>query len=333
MVGAVLGAAYALRAVGDVTGGALSWLSPIGWYQAMHAFSGLRWWPAGLLAAAVVVTVPAAVALFGRRDVGGGLWAARPGPAVAGRGLHGALGLTWRLQRTSVAGWSAGLLLTGVAYGSIGDSAGELLGDSGAAREVFVGGGDLVAGFFATSGVVLALFAAGFAVSSALRLRGEEDDGRAEVLLATALRRRDWLGAHAAVTAAGSLVVLASGALGIGLGYLGVTGDGAGAVRNAVPVLTYAGPVLVLATLALLVQAVVPRLAVLAWVPLVLAVVVAFFGELWRLPGWVRGLSPYDHLALAPVEAVDWVAVVVVPLVALALGVAAQVTLDRRDIG
>ena len=26
----------------------LTWLSPIGWYQAMHAFSGLRWWPAAL---------------------------------------------------------------------------------------------------------------------------------------------------------------------------------------------------------------------------------------------------------------------------------------------
>jgi ABC-2 type transport system permease protein len=37
LTGAVLGISYALRAIGDVSGGALSWLSPIGWYQAMHA--------------------------------------------------------------------------------------------------------------------------------------------------------------------------------------------------------------------------------------------------------------------------------------------------------
>ena len=51
IAGAVIGVAYVLRAVGDVGASALSWLSPIGWYQGMHAFSGLRWWPALLLLA------------------------------------------------------------------------------------------------------------------------------------------------------------------------------------------------------------------------------------------------------------------------------------------
>ena len=60
IAGAVIGVAYVLRAIGDVSTPALSWLSPIGWYQAMHAFSGLRWWPALLPASrarCVVVAV------------------------------------------------------------------------------------------------------------------------------------------------------------------------------------------------------------------------------------------------------------------------------------
>ena len=40
LAGAVLGLAYGLRAIGDVGNGRCRWLSPIGWYQAMHAFSG-----------------------------------------------------------------------------------------------------------------------------------------------------------------------------------------------------------------------------------------------------------------------------------------------------
>ena len=43
IAGAVIGVAYVLRAVGDVSAHALSWVSPIGWYQATRAFSGLRW--------------------------------------------------------------------------------------------------------------------------------------------------------------------------------------------------------------------------------------------------------------------------------------------------
>src|SRR5262245_55855850 len=51
LAGVVIGVSYTLRAVGDVSNPALSWLSPIGWYQGMHPFSGVRWWPALLLLA------------------------------------------------------------------------------------------------------------------------------------------------------------------------------------------------------------------------------------------------------------------------------------------
>src|SRR5262249_20625093 len=49
-----LGAAYVLRVVGDVSGmgdGAVSWLtwlSPIGWVQAIRPYGGDHWWPAAL---------------------------------------------------------------------------------------------------------------------------------------------------------------------------------------------------------------------------------------------------------------------------------------------
>ena len=58
-------------------------------------------------------------------------------------------------------------------------------------------------GFYATSIVMLALLAAGFAISSALRPHGEEDGGRLEALLATALPRSRWLLGHVAVTVVG----------------------------------------------------------------------------------------------------------------------------------
>ena len=204
IAGAAIGVAYVLRAIGDVGNGVLSWLSPIGWSQAMHAYSGERWWPALLLVAATTVTAGAAYAVFARRDVGAGIWPARPGPARAPVGLRGSLGLAWRLQRGSLLAWAAGLFVGGIAYGSIGDDVDEpdrrLRLRAGRVRRRRP---DLVDSFYATAALMLALIGTGFAISSALRPRGEENDGQVESLLATALPRSRWLASHLVITVRG----------------------------------------------------------------------------------------------------------------------------------
>ncbi|HEY7718733.1 MAG TPA: ABC transporter permease, partial [Pedococcus sp.] len=173
LTGVVLGAAYVLRAIGDIGAPALSWLSPIGWYQAMHAFSGLRWWPVLLLGLAAAASTVVALAVFVRRDHGSGVLADRPGPARAAPGLSTAFGLGWRLQRGALLGWSLGLFLTAASYGSLGNNVADLLGE-GAAQEMFARGGHrLVDGFYAVSVVLLALMASAYALTSALRSRSD----------------------------------------------------------------------------------------------------------------------------------------------------------------
>jgi len=333
IAGVVIGVAFVLRAIGDVGSSALTWLSPIGWYQGMHAFSGLRWWPALLLLAGSAVSALAAYAVFQRRDIGSGVMAARPGPDRAGAGLGGPFGLAWHLQRASVIGWTAGLFLMGVAYGSIGNDVGDLVGDSETSKDLFLqGSADLVDGFYATALLMLSLIACGFAISSALRPRGEEDTGRVESLLATAVRRRDWLLGHVAVTVLGALVVLAASALGLGVGYALVTGDSGAVDQFLLPLLSYVTPVLVLAAVAWLLVGLNPRLGILAWLPLLLAVVVMFFGDLLQLPQWLQDISPFEHLALVPAEDFRWAPFVRLAVVAAAISLAGQVAFVRRDI-
>ena len=334
LVGVVLGVAYALRAIGDVSNQALSWLSPIGWYQGMHAFSGLRWWPVLPLLAATLLTCWIGYAVFLRRDFGAGVLAARPGPAYAGPGLQGALGLAWRLQRGAVLGWAAGLLVTGVAYGSIGDDVGDLIGDSSSAtRDMFLQAkGALVDAFYATSIIMLALIAAGFAVSSALRPRSEEDNGLVESLLATGLTRRRWLLAHVTVTVLGTVAVVLCAGLGLGLGYAMVTGDTSKTGEYTLATLGYLAPVLVLAGLARLLYGLSARAAGAAWLGLVLSVVVMLFGELLQIPQWLQDLSPFEHLALVPAEDFRWLPFLVLLALAGALSAAGQWSFARRDV-
>jgi ABC-2 type transport system permease protein len=333
ITGAALVVSYVLRAIGDIGNGVLSWLSPIGWAQALHSFSGDRWWPALISLAAVVVLLVVTVRLFAHRDFGAGVWAGRPGPARAGAGLQGAFGLAWRLQRGTVIGWTVGLLLTGLAYGAIGDDVGDLIGDSQYSRDVFgQGGGSLVDSFYAVAALLLALIAAGFAISSALRLRGEEDAGRTEALMSAPLSRWRWALSHLTVTVLGSVVVVAAAGLGMGLGYTMVTGDGSAVGRLFGATLPYVVPVLVLVAVTWLVYGLAPRLASIGWLLLAFCAVVLLFGESLRLPQWLMDLSPFARLALAPAEPFAWNPVLVQSALVALVGAGGFAALRHRDL-
>ncbi len=333
ITGAVIGASYVLRAIGDVGWPVLSWLSPIGWYQSIHAFSGLRWWPLVLLILAAAGVSTAALWTFGRRDHGAGVFAARPGPARASGFLSTPLGLAWRLQRGGVVGWTVGLFLTGLAYGSLGSGVGDLLGDSATTEEMFVrGGADLVKGFYATAILMLALLSCGYAISSAMRPRHEEASGLLEVLLATGLSRTRWLAVQVLLTVSGTCLVVVSSGLGLGMGYTLAADDPTTGATYLLATVPYVAPVLVLSAIARLLYGLAPRLTSLAWAGLVFAFVVMLFGGVFRMPQWLQDLSPFHHLAATPAEDFRWQPFGALALLAAMTSAVGQVLFRRRDL-
>lgn len=333
ITGAVIGVSYALRAIGDVSGGRLSWASPIGWYQAMRAYAGERWWPLLLLAGLALAVTLIAYAAFDRRDLGAGVLAARPGPARASSVLGTGMGLAWRLQRSSLAGWTAGMVLAGLAYGSIGDDVEALVGDSEAARSMFGLSGDVVLdGFYAASAAILAVMVSGFTVSSALRPRTEEDQGRLEPLAATALPRIRWLLGHLLITVLGTVLVLGLTGLGLGLSYGAVSGDWDRVGQLTLACVAVAPPVLVLGAIARLLHGWLPQLASLAWLAVLFCAVVMFFGELLDFPRWVVDLSPFSHAGTYPAEPMDWGGFAMLLAAAAGVSAAGVWGFTRRDL-
>jgi ABC-2 type transport system permease protein len=329
----VLGVAYGVRAIGDISGGGLSWLSPIGWYQAMHAYSGERWCPVLLLAALGVLAATAAYAVFERRDLGAGVWATRIGPDRASPALLSGVGLAWRLQRSSVSWWSFGMFVGGLGYGSMGDDVTTMMGDSEVSRKIFTAGGpDLLDSFYAVATLMLVLIAAGFTVSSALRPHSEEHAGRVEQLLATGLTRTRWYLGHALVTIVGTLAVLLASGLGIGLGYALVTGDGSAVLRLTGATFAQLSGLVVLGALARLLNAVLPRWATLAWLGVVFCWVIVMFGQLLEFPQWVIDVSPFSHLAAVPAAPMSWTPFVVVLVAAASMSAGGLVAFRHRDV-
>ena len=334
--GAVLGASFVLRAIGDIGDGTASWFSPIGIAQKTRPFAGERWWPFVFLLALSAILVAAASVLSTRRDLGGGgLVAPRPGPASASPGLGRPIGLALRLQRWTALGWGAGVLVTGIAYGWIAPAVDTFIRQNKQLVEMMAqaGGADLIDSYFATSMRVLALVAAGFAVQSALRLRSEETSMHAESLLATPVSRWRWSASHLTVAYAGSVILLVVAGLSTGLSY-GLAGGEMRRVPALVgAALAYSPALWLMSALAAALFGLVPRWAGAAWAILGACFVVGLLGEVIKIPSWVMDLSPFQRVPLLPAAHLTLLPIGVITVLAIGFTTLGLIGFRRRDIG
>lgn len=142
MAGAVLAAAWAVRAAGDMLrdyGSALSWFSPLAWSNQTRPYVDDRWWPLLLSVALAVGTATIGFVLSARRDVGAGLVAARRGEPIAAPWLRSPFAVAFRLQRASVIWWTVALATFGCMFGALGDQVADPEGMSEDRIEMFGG--------------------------------------------------------------------------------------------------------------------------------------------------------------------------------------------------
>jgi ABC-2 type transport system permease protein len=330
---AILGAAYLLRAAGDAGRGSLSWLSwasPIGWAQRVRPFAGERWWLLALAAAVAIGLAVAAHALCARRDLGAGLLPPRTGAATAPRSLGSALGLAWRLQRGTLVGWTASFVVVGCVLGGVAFSVDDLVSSSPRLQTLIAalgGQADIVDAYFAAIFGILGFVATGYAIQAALRLRSEEEDARAEPVLAASVSRLAWATSHLVFAAIGPAIALAAAAMAAALVH-----GRSDLPRLLTAALVQLPAIWVLLGVALALFGLAPRLVRASWGALVACVLLGQLGRLLRLPSWVMELSPFTHLP-QPGGAVHIASLVVLSVVAATLAAAGLVGLERRDLG
>ncbi len=329
---AAVGVAFALRAVGDVGNAALSWMSPIGWAQRTRVYVDDRWWPLLLSVGLTAVLVALAFATTSRRDVGAGLVPPRPGSPRAGASLSSPFGLALRLQRGGLIGWGVGLVVFGLAYGSLASSIEEFVSDNSTLQDMLGDSDTLIDGFMAIVVLMMALLAAAYGLTAVLRLRSEETSGRAEPVLAAAVSRVRFAGSHLAVALGGSLLIMLAGGLGLGvtaalaLDDTSVFGKLLGAAVAHLP-----GIWLVIAVAVALIG-LAPQLVHLSWVVLTYGVVVGVLGGFFQFPDWVTKISPFHAASTLPGGDVGKVALVIMVVLAVALFGIGLLGFRRRDL-
>jgi ABC-2 type transport system permease protein len=330
-----LAVAFTLRAVGDAGSGTLSWFSPLGWSLQVRPYAGDRWWVLLLHLATTVLLTALAYRLLAGRDVGAGLIAERPGPAVATPLLRNAFGLAWRLDRGALLLWTVGLCLYGLLIGSVVHGIGDELG-GGTARDIVArmgGTGVLEQAFIAVAFCMLGMMAAAFAISLALRPHHEEAGQRAETVLSGAVSRIRWLAGHLVIALLGSAVAILIAGVLAGLTYGVAAHDVVGKLLMVVTTAAVQLPAVWLpAAVAVAVFGLAPRFSPVAWGVLVGFVALYLIGSLSGFPQWVLDLEPFAHIPRVTggaftVVPLLWLSVIDVALIAL--GMAA---FRRRDI-
>jgi ABC-2 type transport system permease protein len=341
---AVLGLAFILRAVGDsseVTNGShplqnLSWASPLGWAHRVRAYDDERWWPLAVMLGTCLALIVLAAALSVRRDIAAGLVPARLGRATAKPGLRSVWALAWRLQRGALIAWTAGMAIWAAVFGAIAHDVESIVGNNAAAAEIFEqlgGAGALVNSYLSWVFGIAGVATAAYAVAAALRLHAEETGQRAEPVLATSVRRWQFLASHVVVAVVGNVVLLVTAGVVVGV----VHGIRSGNLAHELPRILAGGLIqipaaLVLAAIGVALFGLVPRVVSAVWLFVVVALFIGQLGAVIGLNRWAMNVSPFTHLpklgGTVTAEPLLWLGGIAVLLTA-----AGFAGFGRRDVG
>jgi ABC-2 type transport system permease protein len=336
IAGAALGAAWAIRAAGDMIedyGSPLSWFSPLAWSNQTRPYVDGRWWPLLLSLALAVAAAGAAYALSDRRDVGAGLVAARAGQPEAASWLNSPLTSAFRLQRAGLISWTVALAVSGFMFGGLAEQIADPENMSENRIDMFGGSLETVTdGYLGMITMLTAALAGIMMILGVQAVRAEETQGRAEPVLATATSRRAWFGSYLVVLAAGLAGLLLVTGLASGIGAALSTGDGSYVAEMTVAHLAHTPGVLVLLGIAAALLGVLPRAIGAAWAVLGLCLFTGLLGAVTDLPQGLRNLAPMEHTGRPPLDGVAWPGMAILLVLAAGLMVIGLAAFRRRDL-
>jgi ABC-2 type transport system permease protein len=277
-----------------------------------------------------------ALALESRRDLGAGLLPDRAGARTASAFTQTPFGLTPRLQRWSILGWSVGIIIGGLFFGTVATAMAKLLGGNGAPAKIFLGGiaGNVLNGLLSYFTMAEGLLIAAFVLQSAVSVRSEEADGSVELQWAGTLSRVRWALSRIAVPAIVSLVVLAISGYAEGASYGAAIHSPGQAGHFTAVAIAYWPTMLLVIGLMVFLAGWLPRASLTtAWVVYGLIVLVSMFGALIKLPAWLATNTPFTAVERVTAKAsLDPLPLIVVGVVAVVLGVLGLLRLRSRDL-
>jgi ABC-2 type transport system permease protein len=337
MASAVVAACWLLRVVGDTwsAGAWLRWTTPLGWAEQMRPFTGAEPLVLALPLAATVPLLVVAERISCSRDVGAGLLPARDSAAPRHGLLSSSTAQALRVERGMLAVWMVAIAAFGAVLGMVSTSVSTAGISSNLSKELEkLGTGSVTtpSGYLAFVFVIVVLAVCVFVCSQIAAIRAEESAERLETLLAQPVGRARWL--------AGRLLLgtVVSAVLAADAGVFTWAGAASQGVAVSLPRMLEAGAnclpaSLLFAGISSLAYSLVPRASTATSYGLVSAAFLWYLvGSLFRVPRWLVGLTPFEHIGFVPAEPFRLDAAVVMAGIGLAAAALSILAFRRRDL-
>lgn len=335
--GAILGASYLVRAVGDGSTRLrwLGWLSPLGWTERIEPFTGADLVPLALVAGTTTALVLAAVILREHRDTGSGLIDERAGSSAT-RPVRSVAAIAWQLSKGALIAWTVGVTIGMFVLGYLTNDVVVFTRDNAAiddmVKKMFGFSMSEPAGYLGLAFTVAAMVLGVYAGSHLVAARDEEAGRRADNLLVAQVSRARWLGTRIALAVGATLGLALATAVGAWLGVLASGAhislyDSLRGTFNVVPAALFFGGLAVLAF------GLVPRTtSYVAYGSVALGYVVQIVAGLSSAPAWLMDLSPFWHISPVPARSPNLGASVAFVALAVALTAAGLAAFTHRDV-
>lgn len=327
----------------DNTGGgdtAWVWLVPESWFRLTVPFGENNFWPLVIFAVLSVIPIGLSYITLSRRDLGAGLFQSKPGPAEAAPGLSSPLGLAWRQHKNTIMSWTIGMIFIGGSLGIITPNIAETISsmlvemNTWAATMARLGNRE---GFIAISIYLLGLMAGTsvYGIMTVLKLKEEEREHFAEIVLARPVSRTQWMGSYLIIAFAGSVVILFALGMAAGLGWGIASGNMALLPRALIMSLSKIPPVWIIIGIAAMLYGWLPRASsILSWIILGSFIIIEIFWEA-GLVGWsVLQVSPfaYAHYSI-PINELSILPLLALILLSAVFTAIGMIGFKRRSIG
>jgi ABC-2 type transport system permease protein len=294
---------YCMRMIGDMgSNDTLTWLSPIGWGEKMAPWAGNRGWliiPVIVLTAALIA---AAFVIEAHRDYGSGVLRDKKGKSEAKPLMRRSWGLILHLYKGSIIGWSIGIVLAGLMFGSVANSMLSLFSDAavpmlkGSGIEALMG---LLLCFIGLVSVVLPMLIM-------TGLRSDEARGLTEAQLAGGISRGRIILERFAVGTVATALLLILGGASFGLSYGTVANDMSQIWKLAIDSLIYLPGIMAVMGVIVLLFGLIPR----ATIPVTWFIYGAMYfdvllSDALKLPKWAANIMPFIGTPRIPYQDFD----------------------------
>ena len=361
---AALGFFYLLRAPGDMNADLeiLSRLSPLGLVLRTQAYIENNWWPIWILLIVAIVVSGIAYWLNGNRDIDQGIIPARPGPSSGSILLRTPTGFAFRLLKVSLIVWFISLFIFAGSYGTVLGEVDEFIANNEMYQQLMLGpaGVEFVAEaglsadeivdvlraavaaegftlpelFASTINNIMAIFALIPVLLIILKVKSEEKDARAELILARPVCRYKYFAGYAGIAFIFAMIIPLAYAFGI---YLVGSPMMANPEDLSLGFLLQSNLVYVPASwlmigLTIFLVGLIPKATGIIWGYFSAIFLLMFFGRMEIFPSWTEYLSPFGWIPLLPVEDITYLPLIVLTLIAAVLTVAGFFFYRHRDI-